>query len=129
MADPERLDASALHPCKDCDGARSLTRYAWRAPGYWAECRHCGTSAVGDSAAAALAAWNTEHPARALAPEDELGAPEAVQEPASTIDALCTHGTHVAHKLPSGSYVCVQCGLGFVEQHTIVLQAGAGAAL
>jgi len=38
--------------------------------------------------------------------------------------ALCLQHIHVIHQLPSGGYVCVDCGLQFREHHEIVINVG-----
>ena len=130
MADPRPLDRTAVHPCKDCNGARHFTHFEWRSPAYWIECRHCHCVAVGETEAEALATWNDANPPRELALEDELVDIEAVKDDLqrrhANIHTLCEHDTHVAHKMPSGTYVCVQCGLQFREHHEIEISVGMG---
>lgn len=38
---------------------------------------------------------------------------------------LCEQHLHIIQKLPSGTYVCVQCGMAFREHHEIVVHVGA----
>ena len=130
MADPIKLDQTVLNPCKNCNGARKLTHYEWRAPAYWAECRNCFCIAVADTEAEAIDLWNAENPFRELAAENELINIEAVQADLQRrvprIETLCEHETHVVHKLPSGTYVCVQCALQLREHHELHVGVGMG---
>lgn len=36
----------------------------------------------------------------------------------------CEQGVHIIQKLPTGAYICVQCGLGFREHHALVVHGG-----
>jgi hypothetical protein len=42
--------------------------------------------------------------------------------------SLCENDTHIVQKLPSGEFICVQCGQIYREHHEIIIAAGVTAA-
>ena len=41
---------------------------------------------------------------------------------------LCVQNTHIIHKLPNGTYICVQCWLKFHEHAEVMVGGGANVA-
>jgi hypothetical protein len=101
MADPTVLDASALHPCQYCAGARTLSHYPWRDPGYWVECTGCDNKVAGSTEDDAREGWNAVNGPRDVAPEDVMDVEAARLQPLLTDGFL--HTLQVAHQTYVGA--------------------------
>lgn len=79
MADPVRLAMLSLHPCNECGAAPEVIWYAWRDPGYHAQCSGCATWEDASTPEALEALWNHHHPSTDVAHLRNSAAQRAAQ--------------------------------------------------
>lgn len=135
MTDPLVLDATSLNPCRYCAGARTLSKYPWRDPAYWAECDGCDNEVAGTTEEDASDGWNAVNPLCDVAPEEVSVASAALltQRPTTEFLTLPLHPCNtcgadasavcVSWHTPPYRAFCQGCPASKVAETSDVLQA------